>query len=254
MKKQIFIIISMFGILGLIPGEAICEEVSLTSCDWEPYAAEKLRNYGFTSEIISKAFERVGYKVRFKFLPWKRAMMETKRGKYDALYSAYYSEERAKAYALSEPYTKSPVVFCARKDANITYTKLRDLTPYKIGIVQGYVNTPEIDKADYLYKDKGAVNDLQNLLKLLKGRTDIIIIDKYVAISIMKKNLTIKGDVKFLDPPLEVKPLFVMFSKAVPKYEKRLADFNQGLKTITDDSTLDNILKKHGLLIQTSRQ
>ncbi len=178
-------------------------------------------------------------------------MLKTKRGKLDALYSAYYSDERAKTYALSEPYAESPVVFCTKKDADIKYTKLHDLAKYRIGVVQGYVNTPEIDKADYLQKDDGAVSDLLNLRKLLKNRVDLIIIDKFVAISILKNNPTLEGDVKsvkFLDPPLEMKPLFVMFSKAVPGYEKKLADFNRGLKMVNDDGTVKNIMIKHGFV------
>ncbi len=85
MKKLIVATMAIFIMTGFFSAPATAGEASLTSCDWEPYAAEKLLNYGFTSDIISKAFERVNYKASFRYLPWKRAMMETKRGKHDAL-------------------------------------------------------------------------------------------------------------------------------------------------------------------------
>ncbi len=227
---------------------AMAEDIRLTSCDWRPYAAEDLPGCGFTSQIVDKAFERVGHKASFKFLPWRRAMLETEKGKYDAMYSAYHSEERAATYAVSAPYIRSQVGFCARKDSTISYKKLRGLAPYRIGVVKGYVNTPEFDQADYLEKD-GAKSDVQNLKKLLKGRVDLIVIDKFVAIDHLKNTPGIEGDlrrVKFLNPPLSMSPVFVMFSKAIPGYEKKLADFNRGLKAIIDDGTYDTILEKHG--------
>jgi len=224
------------------------EEIHLTSTNWEPYNGELLPNYGFTSEIISKAFERVGYNVKFTFLPWNRAVEETKKGKYDGLFAAYYSEERAKIFDPSDPYISGPLVLCSRKGANIKYKTLRDLSSYTIGVVRGYVNTPEFDKADYLKKDE-VNNDLLNLKKLLKGRVDLILIDKYLALFYLKNTPSIDGalsSVEFLSPALEEKSLHIMFSKAVMNYEKKVKDFNRGLQEIKADGTVEKILIKYG--------
>jgi polar amino acid transport system substrate-binding protein len=225
--------------------------ICLTSCNWEPYVGETLPDLGFTSEILVKAFERVGYKVKIEIYPWKRAMEITREGKCDALYSAYYTEERAATYAISDPYIQGEVYLCTKKDRDISYKSLRDLSAYKIGVVMGYANSPEFDSADYLKKDE-ATSDLVNLKKLIKDRVDLIAIDRYVAIHHLKTSsffVENAGDVKFLEPPLQSSPVHVMFSKASPAYKKHLADFNKGLKEIKKEGTFDKIMRKHGFII-----
>lgn len=224
------------------------EEISLTSTNWEPYNGELLPNFGFASEIISEAFRRGGCKVRFTFLPWKRAYEETREGKFDGLFAAYYSDERAEIFAPSDPYISGPLVFCSGKKTEIKYKSFRDLSPYRIGVVRGYVSTPEFDRADYLKKEE-ANSDLINLKKLIRGRVDLIVIDKYIALYYLKNIPSVEGDigsVRFLTPPIGEKPLHIMFSKAVPDYEIKVRKFNRGLSEIKGDGTVDNILIKHG--------
>lgn len=233
---------------GLSTGVAAGKEIHLTTTNWEPYNGDLLPNYGFTSEIISQAFKRVGYKVRFTFLPWSRAYEDTRKGKYDGLYASYYSKERAEIFALSDPYISGPLVLCSRNDRAIEFKTLRDLSSYRIGVVRGYVNTPEFDKADYLKKE-AVVSDILNLRKLLGGRVDLIVIDKFTAMYHLKNTPSVQGDlnnVRFLNPPLEEKPLYIMFSKAVSDYKVKLADFNRGLSEIKADGTYEGILNKYG--------
>jgi polar amino acid transport system substrate-binding protein len=233
---------------GLSAGIADAEEVSLTSTNWEPYNGELLPNYGFASEIISEAFKRVGYKVSFTFLPWNRAYKDTIKGKYDGLFASYYSKKRAEIFAPSDPYISGPLVLCSRQETEIKFKTLRDLSSYTIGVVRGYVNTPEFDKADYLKKEE-VNSDILNLIKLIRGRVDLIVIDKYTALYYLKNAPSVQGDlnnVRFLSPPLEEKPLHIMFSKAVSDYKLKLDGFNRGLREIKADGTFEGILRKYG--------
>jgi polar amino acid transport system substrate-binding protein len=226
-------------------------EIEVATIDWKPYSGRDLPNYGFTSEIVSKAFGRSGLGVKFTFLPWKRARQETETGKIDVLSPAYFSAERAQIYAVSEPYAWSTLVFCKKEGKDITYKELKDLKPYKIGVVMGYVNSPEFDQADYLQKDL-ASSDLLNLKKLLGGRVDLIVIDKFVAADLLTKNPKLKAtpdDIVFLSPPVAVHPIHAMISKTVPEYAQKMEAFNCGLKEIIKDGTVEKIIKKHGLSV-----
>ena len=248
MKKiKIITLIVLLYTLQIVPAISFAEQINLTSCDWKPYNGEGLLNNGFTCEIISKAFERRGHKVSFTFLPWKRAMLETEKGKYHALFAAYYTKERATIYAASDAYATGPLVLCAKKNSNIKYKSLNDLKPYRIGVVLGYANTDAFDRADYLKKDTVSF-DLQNIRKLLAGRVDLIVVDKYLALYHLKNSPVLDGNsqsVEFLDPPLQEKTLHVMFSRAIPGFEKRVTDFNQGLKEIKANGTYKKILIRH---------
>lgn len=248
--KHHFIFIVCLVILLTLPAAGTAREVTLASVDWKPYAARDLPNYGFTAEIIAAAFDRAGHTARFEFYPWKRAMMVVRHGETDALFSAYPSDERVRTYAVSAPYAHSPLVLCAVKGNNIEYTTLRDLAPYRLGVVDGYVNTPEFDAADYLKKDP-VTSDQLNLKKLIRGRLDAVVIDKYVAIHIFKNDPALDGDLStiyFVSPPLATRPLHVMFSRAIPDHEAILDDFNRGLEAIEADGTIDEILRRHGFL------
>jgi len=54
MRKTILAVIGV-GIIGVLPGLIMAEEIRLTSCKWKPYAGEDLPNYGFSSEIEERA-------------------------------------------------------------------------------------------------------------------------------------------------------------------------------------------------------
>ncbi|MBF0552317.1 MAG: hypothetical protein HQK60_17515 [Deltaproteobacteria bacterium] len=55
-----------------------------------------------------------------------------------------------------------------------------------------------------------------------------------------------RDELEFMEPPLEIKPLYIAFSKQAKGYEEKLAAFNRGLKLIREDGTLDKIILSHG--------
>jgi len=229
-----------------IPSRIIAEEIKLASLEWPPYVGTKLSQYGFTSEIVKEIFNKAGYKVKYNFMPWARVLKCVERGNYDAAYPAYFSKERAEKYAMSEPIAHGPLVLFKRKSDSIKFTKLIDLKPYKIGVVRGYVNTPEFDNAAYLNKE--AVNsDEQNIKKLLKRRIDLAVVDKYTGLYLIKtKDLDPQKELNFIDRALENKTLHVAFSKKLPNYQKIVEQFNSTLKELQKDNTLTNIIEKQG--------
>jgi len=243
-QKRTFCLALVFMSVLFINLSANADEIRLTSCNWEPYTGEDLEDYGFTAEILSEAFKRTGHRVSFTFLPWERALLKSAQGTYDGLYSAYYTEERARTYLVSEPYCSSTVVLCARKGSPVTFSTLEDLSPYRIGTVRGYANSVEFDAADYLTKEE-VPSDLINIRKLVNKRIDLMVVDTYVVLYLLDKE-GIQEDVEFLSPPLDRKPLHVMFSRRVEGYEKKCADFNKGLTEIREDGTYNQILRRHG--------
>lgn len=221
--------------------------ITLATTEWPPYVSQNLANNGFASEVVSKAFSRAGYTVALNFMPWKRALWKVETGHYDAAYPAYYSEERARIYALSKPFSEGPLGFYKRKDRDIAYQTLRDLQPYRIGVVRGYVSTSAFDAVDFLEKDT-ADNDMQNLRKLLKGRVDLIVIDKLTAKYLINAAIPEgRRQLEFLSPPLAANPLHVLFSRQTKDYERIRHDFHRGLQQILEDGTIQQILEKHGL-------
>jgi ABC-type amino acid transport substrate-binding protein len=162
---------------------------------------------------------------------------------------AYYSKPRAKAFTFSDSFAESPVVLAAEKGSGITYKNLRDLIPYRIGVVRGFVNGERFDNAEYLNKVV-AESNLANFKKLLRNEIDLLAIDKLVAINLLKNNPTLEAeldDIEFIYPPVGVKKIYVMFSNDIENKDKLKNGFNQGLSRIKEQGVLDQIKAKYGL-------
>lgn len=249
MRKTALILLFSVCLLHLTLTIGLADEktVTLVADPWQPYYGEDLPNKGFVAELITEAYKRSGYKTKYFFLPWARAINDVKAGKYDGVPTAWYNEERTKIYTYSDPYIEGPIVLFTKKEKNISWKTLEDLKPYRIGVVRGYSYSPEFTAADYLNKDESSTIH-NNINKLILGRVDLIVMDKYVGLYNINKDFPEHRDnLKIIDKPLTVNKLYMMFSQTVPGIKKKTDAFNKGLADIKKDGTLDKILVKHGM-------
>lgn len=245
MKRKILYIVCLFSLL-ISPAAFSAEPIKLASLDWEPYIGQKLKNQGYVAELVMAAFKKAGYDVTIDYMPWARVVKLSEKGTYDGYFPEYYSDSLKEKFHVSDPMPGGPLGLFKRKGEAITYSKLEDLKPYKIGVVRGYINTAEFDAADYLKKDE-ANDDLQNFKKLLKKRIDLVVSDKFVGLYVVEQNIpeSLK-DIEFIDPPLETKDLYICISKQTPDALVKIKAFNKGLKTLKESGQVESILKKHG--------
>ncbi len=254
-KNKWSVIVMAIFLLVAQPVFAGTKKITLTTLDWEPYIGEKLPGHGYVYEIIFEAFKSVGYQVNIQFYPWARAVETAKSGRADGLFPEYYDEGRKAEFVFSNSFPGGPVGFMIRKDSGITFPAdprrkqekvLRGMKQYTFGVVRDYINTREFDAASYLKKDVSD-SDEQNIRKLHAKRIDLIFIDKYVAQFLIKTKFSqYANDLVFMDPPLEVKPLYIVFSKKAPGCEQKVKDFNTGLNNLAKKGMIRAIMKKHG--------
>lgn len=218
--------------------------LKLATLDWEPYIGEKLPGQGYVAQLVELAFANSEYDVELSFFPWARTVHMADEGGYAGYLPEYYSEEVAEDFFFSDPFPGGELTFFKRKSDTISYSTLRDLQPYTIGVVRGYVNTAEFDEATYL-KKKEANDDLQNLRKLLGNRIDLIVADKYVALYLLRTYLSESmEDVDYIAPPLDQKQLYLCISKKYPNAQNILASFNDGLKISRQNGSLLRLIEK----------
>ena len=241
-------IILSFAFVWFIPLDiaAAPKQVILATTEYPPYYGELLPNQGVITEIIREAFKHAGYEVKIKFLPWKRALEMTRRGEFDALFTAWYREDREQWFGFSDPL---PIVneigFYKRKDRKITYRTIEDLRPYKIGTVRGYSNPAEFDKAKLDTEE--VTEDRLNIQKLAVGRIDLALLDKIIGQHIIDTELPESAQIlEWLDPPLKKDDQYLMFSKKFDDYREKIADFNRGLHQIIEAGIVKAIIIKHG--------
>lgn len=206
------------------------------------FVTDQEKDGGFLLAITKEAFSRVGYKVNVEYMPWVRALNNVMEGSSEALLGAQYSEERAAKMQYTDVVGQSEMVFFKMKDTKINYSKLEDLKPYVIGTITTSVYTPEFDAASYLKKE--SVTDyLQNIQKLISGRIQLFLEKKYVVLNTVKTRYPdYYGKINYLQPPLKELKFYNCFSKKIPGYKQKVADFNRGLSMIIKDGTFKKIM------------
>ncbi len=87
-------LLSFSLIAGLIPASVSCEVITIVSDCWKPYicGSEAGKN-GIAVDICMTVFKKAGYDLEFKIVPWKRAIADTRKGKYDAMVLTSISAE-----------------------------------------------------------------------------------------------------------------------------------------------------------------
>jgi polar amino acid transport system substrate-binding protein len=223
--------------------------IKIAALDWPPYEGPQLPKQGGAVEIVRQAFRAAGYEIQVDFFPWSRAMKVTEdpNSDYMAVMFAYFSKERAKNFEVSDLVLNGPIGFAQRSNHKVNWNSIDDLLKFKIGVVQDYVNTPELDKriATKQQPAEFAMGDALNLSKLQHGRMDLAVVDSYVFNYLMKKDkdLSNKDFEKLEMNPkiLENKGLYVLFKKN--SEGKRLTQiFNKKLKTVDKEKIIEQTM------------
>lgn len=216
----------------ILPSSQAQEKVKITSLEWPPFSSKNLEGKGLALKKISKAFENVNTSTSFYFFPWVRAVKGAESGDFDGLTPVYYSQERDEKFLFSDSIMSSSLVLVSRKDFSLkNFSDIKEIYPYKIGLVRGYVNTPAIDH-DSNIKSDFATDDLSNIKKLIAGRVQLIVIDLNVLNYLTKTYKIKEKELHVLDPILEDKKLYLLFSKNKKGSSELRNKFNQGLKML----------------------
>lgn len=241
----LFLIICLFSQLSFSS-----EVIKFSTLEWPPYLGANLPQKGLGIEILKEAFKAEGFtNIQVDFLPWSRALsvVENEEG-YAGCLLAYYSKERTEKFIYSDPLISGPIRFAMRNDNTIQWNKLKDLKDKKIGVVQDYINSVELDQllADKALLADMSISDENNLEKLALRRTDLAVVDINVFTYLLKKDPKLKGykDQIHLSPKnLDEKKMYILFKKN--KEGERLSKiFNKGLKKINPSEIVRKYMEK----------
>ncbi|NYZ17677.1 transporter substrate-binding domain-containing protein [Azospirillum sp. RWY-5-1] len=246
MRARLFAIAALFlaaagSIAATAPAAAQEKVVRLTSLDWPPFSGESQKDQGAAVAVVRAAFAAVGYRLEVSFFPWNRAVALVKAdGGPDGYFPEYDGGEVRQGFHLSVPLGTSPLGFAERSAAPVAWASLDDLKAKRIGVVDGYVNTDELDAriADGRLQGETAPSDLLNLKKLAAGRIDLAVIDRAVMNDLLRTVPELKAaapTLRFNPAVLEDKSLHIAFRKDA-RGEAMAKLFAEGLAKI--DATL----------------
>jgi polar amino acid transport system substrate-binding protein len=235
------------SVLCLAIARANATEITLITAAYPPYYGPNLTNQGPITEIVVAAYNKVGYRVITKYVPWARALEIAKAGKADGLYGAWHSTERVEWFVYSNQLPSNEIVLYKRTGTPPqTFTSYSDLRSYKIGVVRGYRNPPAFDAA-YLRTDI-ADTDATNLKKLAAKRIDLILIDRGTATHILTHELpAYRERLEAVEPPVEVLPMHLIISKKTKEYQTKMDNFNKGLQLLNAEGGVEAIMRQHDM-------
>ncbi|MBA6355089.1 MULTISPECIES: ABC transporter substrate-binding protein [unclassified Colwellia] len=227
---------------------AFSDTVHLTSLTWPPYSGKALNEQGASVAVAKAAFKAMGHELKVDFFPWSRAVKLASEpdSKYAGYFPEYYYESNE--FSFSNPMGKGPLGLIENKKKPIAWTAVKDLTQYKIGVVQDYVNTAEVDAliTSGEIKAQTATSDETNIRKVAGGRIDAAVIDTNVFSYLLANSKDLEKaqeQVQMNAKLLTEKELFVAFKKST-EGEKWLAIYNEGLKKIDITAVMKKYLNE----------
>ena len=244
LRNKISVLLSALALVA-IQTPVLARDLSGVTVEWAPHYGSELSDGGALTVITKEAFKRAGHNANLSYIAWNRALKNVQEGKDDFVMGAYYNEERAATYLMSDPVYYLDMGLVALDSLGVNEIDgLKSLEPYTIGINLGYANTEEFDAADYLKKE-AAPSPKHNIRKLYRNRVDMIIGAWDVVRFEAQKEQKNVDQMVFVEPPLQRNALYLMISRNIGDGPQILQDFNRGLAEMQSDGTLDKILSQY---------
>ena len=240
-KKALF---PLCALLLFCSGLTVATELKLATSPWPPYVDENLPGKGLAIKLVTTALTRAGYTTTLKIESWTRTLEGAGIGVYDIIPTAWYSEERARAFSFSKPYLTNNIMLLKRKNDPFTYSDLSSLQGRIIGVIPGYAYGPEFDAAGNFYR----VNSrhlIENLTRLQQGQIDLTLDDERVLLHDLDKYMHNSQDQLIMLPkPLSVNGLHIAVSRQRPDHEKIVAAFDKAMEEMKEDGEYEKILNE----------
>lgn len=216
---------------------------------WCPYACDASETHrGFTVEIARAAFESAGHKVEHLNLPYDRALLEVRKGRFDATIPAYKAETPGFVFP-AHAVSSSEYCFYVPEDEPWRYTGIDSLQGIRFVATSGYTYGESIDAyiaANIEHRVKLLRGDdiPERLSKMvLMGRYDTLLDDR-----LLFESSQHSGDLVNAGCLEERHPGYLALSPEDPDRSNAIAEaFDQGFEGARADGRLCAILKKYDL-------
>ncbi|ALQ06979.1 MULTISPECIES: substrate-binding periplasmic protein [Pseudoalteromonas] len=238
---------TLFFLLLTFSNFIAAETVYLTSLAWPPYSDKSLEQQGASVAVAKAAFKAEGHELIVDFYPWSRAVNSASQA--NSKYVGYFPEymHETSDFVFSDATGTGPLGLLQNNAKPIAYSSVGDLKGKRIGVVQDYVNTKELDDmiASGTIKGDAAPSDVLNIKKVAAGRIDAAVIDANVLKYLLdtdKSLSALKNKVAMNTTLLEDKKLYIAFRNDT-EGQKWQKIYNQGLTKIDVNTIMANYLK-----------
>lgn len=220
------------------------QKIRLMANTSPPYADANLPEQGLALELVNHIFSRTDYSPEISIERWSRAMEGVRVGLFDALATAWYTEERSVDFLFSDPYLDSKLVLVKRQSDRSRYRSLQDLAGKRLGVRVDYAYGVDFNSVPQL-KLVEENHLIQNLLNLLNGSVDLVIGDQRtmnLQLQEYLKDRVNQFEVVHLNLP--VRQRHVAAGRDVAGHKEMISAFNKALTEVRKDGSYAAIVKK----------
>jgi polar amino acid transport system substrate-binding protein len=215
---QAFLGVAFAVTLELAGQPSMAAPLRLVTDQWIPY--ENLSDAGspgFSTEVLKQVFASMGQEASFEEFPWARAARLVFRGERDALFTAFYNEERARfCYFPKEPLARDKWIFFVRSAdvGRLKFSSFEDLVGHEIAVLRGSSISPEFwDFVRRHHNVTETASDEGPFRMLEAGRVDYVVAS-FVNGTQLIGSLGLDGKIEpLLSRSLKEDNLYVIFSK-----------------------------------------
>jgi len=241
--------LAVAGAFLAVPHAASASPIRILTGNYPPFEyVENGKVQGLAVELLTEAFRRCHQEMKIEVLPWARALAETQQGQADAIFTAIKTPEREATLRFSsEALLSLNSALYSKKGAAIRYNgNLSDLAGYRLGLVNGTSHGVQFDSAldTGLLKYVDRADDTKpNILKLLAGRIDLIVADRFVVTYYMRAN-NWQDQLTELSPILHSSAGYLAFNRN-PALEPVRNQIDAALVAMKKDGSYQRILSRY---------
>jgi polar amino acid transport system substrate-binding protein len=204
--------------LGSAVPPAMAAPLRLVTDQWIPY--ENLSDAeapGFSTEVLKGVFASMRQDVSFEEFPWARAARLVFRGEREALFTAFYNEERARfCHFPKEPLARDKWIFFVRTAdvGRLRFSSFEDLVGHEIAVLRGASISPEFwEFVRQRLTVRETASDEVNFRMLEAGRVDYVVASFVNGMRLIR-TLNLEAKIEPLHSrSLKEDDLYVIFSK-----------------------------------------
>lgn len=249
---MVIMIVAVITIAILNTGTVFSQVITLRADEWCPYNCSPTSEFpGFMIEIMYDVFGREN--IDYKILPWVRAVAMVEVGRFDAAPGASPSDAPGLVFG-EEPLGDAAWAVAVRNGFCIDDVSVDGLRGLKIGVIDGYSYGPTLDpflfgefsaQRDLVQTTRGVDANVENLWKLIHGRIDAYIEERYVLSYLIKEhNMGSQVDTIEIDA---MSPPFIGFSPANPQSPVLARHLDEGIRSMRASGRLQEILDRYGV-------
>lgn len=244
--KKTFILFFLFLHLLCNSKHSISDELTINvpEGDYMPYARVTASTAeGVYIDTIAEAAYELGYKISFKPLPWKRAIIEARTGKSDAMVPISKTLERIRDFSFTTTHITSEETVLFSRNYFDYDGDLKSLRRYKIGFQIGKFNRERLKSipSNNLYE----VRNTEKLIRMLHfGRIDLFIGTNF-QVQYVKRKKGISGTVMPVYPAISIDKGYIAFSRKNIKSEELAKQFSKSILNLKSNGRYEQIISKY---------